>query len=218
MVAATVELAHPVHQARSARTLQGILLAARKLLIKKDFEDISVAEIVRAARCSVGGFYARFSNKEAMLLVLEERLMIRVAEELEAELQQAEAEGGGIPELVSVYVRTMVARFREHRPILQAVVRRNQHPNRVLPHTRSFNTRVHNALLERILARRDQITHSDPESAAVLGLFFASASARDAVLGEKLEIYRHRIDDDDLATELIRAYLAFLGVPYRSKQ
>jgi len=207
-------MAHPVHQARSARTLDAILRSGRKLLNKKPFEEIAVAEIARTARCSIGGFYARFTNKEAMLRALEEQLLLELADELEASLETADAEGEGIRGLISVYVRTMVARFRENQTILQAVVRRNRNPSRVLPHTRRFNERVHGALLERILARREEISHPHPESAATLGLFFASASARDAVLGDKLKTYGPAIADDDLAAELIRAYLAFLGIVY----
>ncbi len=212
MTALAGELARPVLQARSARTLEAILLTGRSLLKRKRFEELSVAEIANGAKCSVGGFYARFSSKDAMLIVLEQQLLEEFADELEADLEQADVAGARIPDLISLYIHTMVARFREHRSILQAVVRRNQNPGAVLPHTRRFNVRVHDALLSRILARRDEITHPDPDSAAVLGLFFASASARDAVLGNKLKVYGHQMDDEGLATELICAYLSYLGI------
>ncbi len=204
--------ARPVHQARSAKTLEAILLTGRSLLRGKQFEELSVSEIAQGAECSVGGFYARFSSKDAMLIALEQQLMEELADQLDADLEQADAAGARIPDLISLYVHTMVARFREHRTILQAVVRRNQNSAAVLPHTRRFNARVHEALLSRILARRDEITHSDPDSAAVLGLFFASASARAAVLGNKLNVYGQQIDDERLAYEIIRAYLSYLGV------
>ena len=64
---------HPPQQERSRRTLRRILSATERLLLKRPFEDIGVQEIVRAARTSVGSFYARFDDKAALLTALYER-------------------------------------------------------------------------------------------------------------------------------------------------
>src|SRR5579871_3811602 len=60
----------PAKQARSSRTLERILRATRDLLHEKEFEEITVAEIVQRAQSSCGAFYARFPSKEALLPAL----------------------------------------------------------------------------------------------------------------------------------------------------
>ena len=67
----------PPQQARSQETLHRILDAAEVLVAEKSFEDASVSEIVRRANSSVGAFYARFEDKDAVLRVLL-RLLPRV--------------------------------------------------------------------------------------------------------------------------------------------
>src|SRR5919112_6138171 len=60
-------------QDRSRRTLEKIGRAVEELLATRSFDDISVGDIVRRARCSVGSFYARFESKDDLLPYLYER-------------------------------------------------------------------------------------------------------------------------------------------------
>ena len=56
----------PVQQ-RSRETAERITAAALSLLERKSFAELKVTEIARKAGVSVGGFYARFPSKEALL-------------------------------------------------------------------------------------------------------------------------------------------------------
>ena len=61
-------------QARSQRTFDNLLDAAEDLLNEKSFLELSINEIVSRAGSSVGSFYARFDDKDALLRCLSERL------------------------------------------------------------------------------------------------------------------------------------------------
>jgi AcrR family transcriptional regulator len=63
----------PPQQNRSRRTLDRLLEASESLLKRKRFEEISVAELAREPRSSVGSFYARFPGKDALLDFLDGR-------------------------------------------------------------------------------------------------------------------------------------------------
>lgn len=58
----------PVKQARSRETRERLIAAGLRLLRRKTFDELSVAEIARAAGCSVGAFYVRFANKDRCFL------------------------------------------------------------------------------------------------------------------------------------------------------
>ena len=60
-------------QRRSERTLRRLLDAGEALIEEKGLADVSVPDIVRRAGSSVGGFYARFRDKNELLRALEER-------------------------------------------------------------------------------------------------------------------------------------------------
>ncbi len=58
---------NPALQGRSRDTLERILDAAERLLSKRLFRDISVADIAKAAHASPTSLYARFESKQALL-------------------------------------------------------------------------------------------------------------------------------------------------------
>src|SRR6185312_16157584 len=60
----------PVKQQRGRATRDRLLIAGQRLIGERDIDAISVAEITRAAGCSVGAFYLRFRDKEAFLHAL----------------------------------------------------------------------------------------------------------------------------------------------------
>src|SRR5262249_39969347 len=54
----------PVKQSRAEKTRDRLLAAGFRLLRRKHFDDLSVADIARAAGCAVGSFYLRFEDKD----------------------------------------------------------------------------------------------------------------------------------------------------------
>jgi AcrR family transcriptional regulator len=60
----------PTQQARSRRTRDALLDAARTLLNSRAWNELTVADIVEQAGCSVGAFYSRFPDKEALFEAL----------------------------------------------------------------------------------------------------------------------------------------------------
>ena len=64
-------------QTRSRETFDRILDEANKLLDGRDFEDIPLTEICEAAGVSQSSFYARFADKQSLLLCLHERHLER---------------------------------------------------------------------------------------------------------------------------------------------
>ncbi len=60
----------PTKQARSRKTRDALIAAAWKLLQSEAWQVISINDLVQAAGCSVGAFYSRFTDKEALLEAL----------------------------------------------------------------------------------------------------------------------------------------------------
>src|SRR3954447_2000622 len=65
--------ARPPQQSRSRATLDRLLDATAALLAEKPFDEMTVAEIARRAGTSVGAFYGRFPDKDALLDSFDER-------------------------------------------------------------------------------------------------------------------------------------------------
>jgi AcrR family transcriptional regulator len=74
-------------QARSQETLEAIVRATETLLEQRPFAEISVQDIVMAAGCSNGSFYARFAAKEDLL----PHLYARYDDELAARIEALDA-------------------------------------------------------------------------------------------------------------------------------
>jgi AcrR family transcriptional regulator len=62
----------PVKQSRAQKTRDRLLAAGFKLLRKKNFDELSVADIAKSAGCAVGSFYLRFADKDQYFLAVAE--------------------------------------------------------------------------------------------------------------------------------------------------
>src|SRR5215212_10397689 len=75
----------PPQQTRSQETLDRILDAAEQVLGEKSFTEATLAEIMDRAGVTVGAFYRRFPDKDALLHLIDQRFfdeLYRRADEL----------------------------------------------------------------------------------------------------------------------------------------
>lgn len=67
----------PVAQARSREAQTRLLKAGEKVFAQKGYDDAHVIDIAAAAKCSVGSFYRRFRDKEALFNALHQQFAER---------------------------------------------------------------------------------------------------------------------------------------------
>jgi len=202
----------PPRQARSQETLERILDAAEALVAEKGFEDTPVSEIVARAGSSVGAFYARFHDKEGLLHALYERYYEEAVATTDATLAPARWEGAETAELVSAVIPFLVSIFRERRGLMRAfVVRNHTHPE--------FQARVERLshyviarLCALLLERSEELGHPDPERAARFAMLLVFSALESTILFGETRSSLLSLTDEDLAAELTRSTLAYLGV------
>ena len=209
---------HPVRipkQARARETLERFLGTTERLLQERQFEEISIEDIVSDAHASVGSFYHLLGSKEAIVPLVYARYGERLDRESRAFLTLERWQGLSLLERSTRIIRLGVRLYRRNQGLMRAValharsssgaVTEAQHQLRA-----SFYDRVAAVLL----ACRDEISHPDPEAAVQFGLFVVAASCRDKILFATAPQAR-TIDSDDreLATELARVLVSFLKSP-----
>jgi AcrR family transcriptional regulator len=115
-----LEWVKPPLQARSARTLGRILDSAEVLIAERGADGTTVAEVARRARSSVGAFYARFPDKEALLRCVFERFMEQAVATADAVLQPDRWDGVALERLLETSIAFTVRVFRERRALIAA--------------------------------------------------------------------------------------------------
>jgi AcrR family transcriptional regulator len=203
-------ISHP-QQRRSRATHDAIVRAFRDLLETTPLEQITVAEIARRAGSSVGGVYARFTSKEAMLLPVVDSLVVELRESLDSSLSRV-AERGSLADIIQAYVGPMIAKFREHRVLLRQTMKAvDEDTARAIGlRLHEFNEFAHERFRTLAWERREEIRHRKPRVAIELALFIGSAAGRDGVLSENWRSYTVQPDDTTLAREIGLAMLGYL--------
>jgi AcrR family transcriptional regulator len=197
-------------QERSRRTLEQLLVATERLLAKRSFEEISVEEIVNAARTSVGAFYARFRDKQALLPAL----YARYDRAVDARLEAAERRRSGetLEAAAAWIAREFVRTYREQPHLMRALALYvRAHPGEIDAETRARRKRQHEVFVRALLAHRARIRQAEPERAVARAIYFAVAALRDkALFGESTHAASIELDDDELVRECARLIVAYL--------
>lgn len=200
-------------QARSSATLERILQGAERLLADRDFEDVTIADLVGAAGISVGAFYKRFASKEAVLPCLIDRYYDELAASASSDLvDEGRWKGASLEERAKAIVAFGIAGCRSKKGLMRAIVARNHRLGSKVPED---NRRVVKGVLEGLVAMflpcAGEIDHPDPERAVRFAILNLITSLHELLLfGDGTTAQVVTVSDDELAEELVRSFTRYL--------
>ena len=202
----------PPRQARARQTLERLLDATEAMLATRPFDAISVAEIVAAAGTSVGAFYARFRDKDALLPALYERYDAWLTARTTCLAAERPWEGRSLSEVADWLAAELVRFFDERRHLMRALaLHARLRPEKIDADTRARRKRQTSFLREALLTCRDEIDHPDPERAVDLAIFMAASTCREWILfAEAPHAEATRDTNDELVREVARLIVGYL--------
>ena len=190
-------------QERSRVTVNTLLEATARILVREGFDKASTNRIAAVAGVSVGSLYQYFPNKEAIVVALIDRHNSQVMRAVRGELAQALSlpVEQAVRKLVAVAVRAHRIDPRLHRVLAEQIPRTGR-----LEKVETFN-RENYALFEAYLEQhRDEVRAPDLKLASFVCVTSIEALTHTAVL-------HHKIVSDE-ATEALVAATTRLVVGY----
>ena len=206
------ELVRTSQQQRSRETQERILNATARLLRSNTFESISIRRIVQEAEASIGSFYARFRDKDALLPVLYAQSEEKLAEQI-AQLERAMADAGSLADAAELIADHLVARYGDNPHLSRALFEyATREPDAREAEELSLQRMGQYGFLFEALKRFEkEITHPNPSRAVELGLYFVAVTGRTRLFYPRLPQARTlKISRAELKTELARLLLGYL--------
>jgi AcrR family transcriptional regulator len=203
----------PPRQKRSQASLDRVLKAAEQLLRTRLLEEITLADILKRSRVSVGAFYTRFPNKEALVPCLYDRYDERLARVSARVLEPGRWAGLELRDRLRVMFRYVVRGYRANRGLMRALALRvRTDPGTATPEHRRHRADLYAAAAAVLVECRREIRHDDPEEAVRFGLLIAGSTFREKILYDSApHASSVGLADRRLAEETARAVAAYLS-------
>lgn len=191
-------------QARSKATVDSILDATTRVLIKHGFDSLTTNAVASAAGCSIGSLYQYFPNKEALVSALIDRHMEQMNAAILAELTRvaklpmAEAARA----VIELTIRAHAIDPQLHRVLTEQVPRIGK-----LARLREVDEICHRMVAGLLAARRDEIAIRDPDLST-----FILISTIESIVHRAALLYPQRLRDPRLVDEATLLVTRYLGV------
>lgn len=109
-------------QARSRETMDNILEAMEELLTEKPFDKITIQEIAQRSGSGVSSIYARFRDKQSLVLGVHARIREGVLECVEEMSDPERWKDTPTEDIVTWVVTFCVKWYRDHGPFIRAAI------------------------------------------------------------------------------------------------
>lgn len=203
----------PPQQARSQKTLERLLDAAEELIAAGGVAALTVSEVVKRGGSSVGAFYARFPDKDALLATLHQRSCAEALATAELALDPARWQNSSVEAILSEIVEFTVKSCVERRRLLLAFISLAT-GDPAYAERRSKLERQIAALAHRLfLTREGELANADLETAARVTIRIVLSTLEYGALVHYAEGDDAHLPQARLAAELTQAALAYLGCP-----
>ena len=202
----------PPQQARSQRTFEKLLDAAEELVAERGMQSVTIQDVVRQAGSSVGAFYSRFQDKNALMRTLYYRSCDEAVATGELVLDPARWESESLSDAMEQIAEFVVQIFQERRGLVisgsAAVATDAAYAERAVELGRQLSTCFY-----RFLSARDaEIPHPDLKLAADFSVRLILATLEQNTILARVTPPERAFSKQQLARQLARALLGYLGV------
>ena len=205
-------------QARSERTLYRLLDAAEALIVEQGLAGLSIPAVVRRAGSSVGGFYARFRDKNELLRALEERFFLQVQARLDALADERRWAGAPVGKIVAAAVEELVNVTESRRELIRAFLFRATQDVQIRDDAVRFRNRAAERIAALLVGKAAGFSHPDPILAIDLGVQLGFSLMNQHVLLDGTRAAGRMLTREELQREIARMFLAYVGIEETSKR
>jgi len=202
----------PSKQQRSKATQERILNATAEILKTQSFDFISVRRIVDVAETSIGSFYARFRDKDALLAALYERDELRLEKRL-LRLSRQIDQASSIDAIARLAADHVVVRYGENPALSRALFEFSMRApeSEEAQQLSDLRARQYGFIADALYRFEAEISHKDSKRAIQLGLYFLSVSCRNRLFYPYAPQARTiKISKNDLKHELAELLIRYL--------
>ena len=153
-------------QARSQLSFDRMLAAATEIIDAGGLQALTLAEVSRRSKVSIGSIYCRVDSKASLLRAVQARTLAQMDREFALLLTRIRRRKLPLRELVPAVVRELALYLRRHAKLLSAFMQEG--PNDPIIESAGRKSWQQNALDFKLilLERGDEFRHPDPEHAA----------------------------------------------------
>lgn len=203
-------------QQRSRNSLERILKTAESLIRSKGFEALTVAEVVRRSHTSVGTFYARFRDKTALLMAVQERVIAREEKQMRDQVARVDWSKLTLEESVRklVDIKREVARGNEK--LYEAFVIHGATDAAIRERGYRSKAALEDLEVQILMDHADEIAHPDPEKAIRVACRVWQAAREEQVQRSRSGVRAGSVPEDLLLQELADVVIAYLKTPVQA--
>lgn len=156
----------------------------KKLLSNRDFDSLSVDEIVNASRTSKGAFYFRFESKAHLLRHLAAITYEDLLRSSNAFFGQQKTRDCGLEEFIDLFVGYAAEIYTGNRNLLRAFLNESRPGGDPVVLALARNGAAHSAqqLIDLLKSKRREIRHPEPDLAAVIAAMALGILLRQSLL------------------------------------
>lgn len=210
MTPTNLQWVKPTQQARSQQTLERLLDAAEAQILEHGLDSITIKDVARRAESSVGAFYARFSDKEALLRTVFQRFCEQAEATIDAVLVPDQWHDADFEQLLRLGIGFLIRVFRERGRLIAAFTLRAAQDPEISSLGQRLGVRICERLLMLLDERNEQLAHPNPDVAIKtfvwLVLSALEARALHTVASDP------ELTDTQITAELSHMALAYLAV------
>jgi AcrR family transcriptional regulator len=191
-------------QARSKQTVDAILSATSRILVKRGFDALTTNAVAEAAGVSIGSLYQYFPNKEALVGALLDHHLEAINRAVFAEITRVALlpMAPAVRAVIELTIRVHAVDPALHRVLTEQVPRIGK-----LAKLRQLDELVHRMVAGLLATRKAELAIADVELAA-----FVLVSAIEAIVHRAALMYPERLADPRLIDEATLLVTRYLGV------
>lgn len=195
-------------QRRSRDTMERVLTALEELLREKPFDAITINELAAKSGTAVSSIYARFKDKNALILGLHQNLQEMTLECI-GELANPERwDDRSRQEILPVVLTRVVQTYRQHAPIIRAAALADI--AYVYERMTSVWLATQKAFTDLLAPKMPAVPRRDVGEAVEASVRIVTAVMHQMVIFNQLEVVRHPVSDRQLVRQLCTAVAAQL--------